>query len=553
MRIGTLLAAALTTAPISAFACGGLFCNNTTPIVQQAENIVFAVDGDTTHMHVRISYAGPPQDFGGLLPVPRGVTTEVSTERLFQALGNFTPQFYMDTEERLVECMEPQYPEYGEGDFAGAAGADAGVSGGDNGVTVLSREPVGPYDRAILEAASVEDLRAWLNENSFQIPESVDARLRPYVDAGAVFVAIKLLADQSAGDMVPLHLSFPGNSPTVPIVPTAVAAAPDLGIVVQVLGADRAIPVNYRHVQINEAAVDWPSGGGNYFAVVAQASDEAGGHAFTTDYAGPHSLTAQALPQVGADALDALRGVHTVGDLGGVTCNLDISDPDMARILRSVLSPPDFSGNGPFTDVGCAGTVSNPADEAVDGAALAARVEAEINAPRLSAGVQLDHLPYVTRLFTTMSADEMDEDPSFGFNADLPAVDNVHHAKRIIYQCDANGYYDYSNYRVQTAGGLIIDVHDNVAPNAIQRADGETTSNGAEPGAAVIEQYLTAGPGNPVTDNTPEIAGRNNGRVTAAGSDSGCGCNTSGGAANGAAGVVFLLFGFAATRRRRQG
>jgi hypothetical protein len=103
-RIAALAALAV---PGPALACGGLFCNNSQPVVQQAENILFVVDDQTTHMHVRITYGGPPQEFGWLLPVPRGVETAVSTEQVFQALGRFAPSFQLNFE-FSVECQEEQ-------------------------------------------------------------------------------------------------------------------------------------------------------------------------------------------------------------------------------------------------------------------------------------------------------------------------------------------------------------------------------------------------------------------------------------------------------------
>ena len=52
-------------------------------------------------------------------------------------------------------------------------------------------------------------------------------------------------------------------SPATPLRPTAVAAQPDMGILVHLLGPSRAVPINYSHVQINEAAIDWVGGGQN--------------------------------------------------------------------------------------------------------------------------------------------------------------------------------------------------------------------------------------------------------------------------------------------------
>jgi MYXO-CTERM domain-containing protein len=546
-RIAALAALAV---PGPALACGGLFCNNSQPVVQQAENILFVVDDQTTHMHVRITYGGPPQEFGWLLPVPRGVETAVSTEQVFQALGRFAPSFQLNFE-FSVECQEEQYPSAAEGNFAGA---DAGAGGiDDRGVQVISREPVGPYDRAILDARSVDDLRAWLDENGYQVPDQVDATLRPYVDSGAaVFVAIKLLPGQETGDLVPLHLSFPGNAPTIPIVPTAVATQPDLGIVAQVLGDARAIPLNYRHVQINEAAIDWMSGGNNYFDVVAQASDEAGGRAFTTDFAGPHQLTGDTLSLISLDLIARMAEVRTLEELGPLTCELDIFDADVSRILRSVLEPP---AGEPAAFLDCAGGVGNAPGSAIDGAAIAERIRVEINTPRETINAHLAAKPYLTRLFTTMSAEEMTEDPTFAVNPDAAPVDNVHRATGTIHQCTPEGWYDYSNIRIVTESGLAFDVVNGEQSDVIRRQDGQTVRKGDEPAAAVIEQYLTSGEPTTDLDNVPGIQDRNDPKNLPSlqgGGDDGCGCSAGGGGSAPGVGAGLLLLALGAGLRRRR-
>ncbi|MEZ4436478.1 MAG: DUF2330 domain-containing protein [bacterium] len=94
------LAAALTlTSPAAALACGGLFCDNSQPVNQAAERILFARDGETMHMHVRITYQGPPTEFGWLLPTARDVEVELSSEQLFLDLDTrFAPRFTLQTE-----------------------------------------------------------------------------------------------------------------------------------------------------------------------------------------------------------------------------------------------------------------------------------------------------------------------------------------------------------------------------------------------------------------------------------------------------------------------
>ena len=51
----------------------------------------------------------------------------------------------------------------------------------------------------------------------------------------------------------------------------------------------------------------------------------------------------------------------------------------------------------------------------------------------------VDAHPQITRLYTTLSADEMTLDPLFSFNADLPELSNVHSAERVI-ACNPSVY-----------------------------------------------------------------------------------------------------------------
>ena len=46
--------------PTSALACGGFFCNQSQPVNQAAESIIFADNGDgTTTAVIQIKYQGP--------------------------------------------------------------------------------------------------------------------------------------------------------------------------------------------------------------------------------------------------------------------------------------------------------------------------------------------------------------------------------------------------------------------------------------------------------------------------------------------------------------
>ncbi len=326
----TLLILFIAWAPTTAFACGGLFCNSAQPVNQAAERILFSHSDGMVDMHVRITYSGPSVDFGWILPTPRGVETALSSETLFGILDrNFAPRF------RLRTQFEGDCPIFDSLDSGAIPAADAGAveEPGPPPVQILSREEIGPYDRVIIDAPSIQSLRTWLDDNDFAIPEDIDDRLQPYLELDAVFVAIKLLAGNDSGDIVPLHLRFPGDRPAIPILPTAVAANPDMGIIVHVLGPTRAIPLNYLHVQINEAAIDWQSGGQNYPDVVSAAADEAGGHAFATDFAGlVDEGVAMLLEPFDEGALDNLATFETLDEARFLPGAL-LVDADFSRLL----------------------------------------------------------------------------------------------------------------------------------------------------------------------------------------------------------------------------
>ena len=77
-------------------------------------------------------------------------------------------------------------------------------------------------------------------------------------------LTLRLAPDRELGDLQPIAMTYAADTPMIPIQLTAVATEPDLGVTAWILGDTRAVPVNYRHVQINEALVDWFYGGFNY-------------------------------------------------------------------------------------------------------------------------------------------------------------------------------------------------------------------------------------------------------------------------------------------------
>jgi len=548
-RITTLLhrpalAAALVGGlPSAALACGGLFCNATQPVNQSAERILFAQEDDgKMHMHVRISYAGPPTDFAWLLPTPPDVETELSSEQLFQALDQQVAPIFSIQRQLGETCLDARAAAGFEDDSGNGGGPEPPAA---PSVDVLSREAVGPYDRVILRADNVGVLRGWLDENGFAIPEGVDATLTPYIEMGSVFVAIKLLPGADAGDVVPLHLSFTSSTAAIPLVPTRVAADPDMGVIVHLLAGDRAIPKNYAHVQINEAAIDWLSAGSNYGDVVSAAADEAaGGKAWATDYAGPSDVIPPSIAPIDEATVAQIKQARTLGDLLSI---YNFQDADLLRLAGGFIEPPDGVPAAQF--LACPFCYDVDPSKPVDGEALAAQIEAEVNPPRVELAALFAQHDYLTRLYTTMSPEEMDQDPIFATNPDLGPVDRLRTAVWHVV-CDEQGNELSSLSFVDTPSGLRFQFDENgQVPDAIQRQAGATVRGADAPAARIIERMFEQGQPEVISDNTKALRAR----YSAQGGDGGCGCDVDQGGSPATAGLLFLgLLGLGSVARRRR-
>jgi MYXO-CTERM domain-containing protein len=73
--------------------------------------------------------------------------------------------------------------------------------------------------------------------------------------------------------------------------------------------------------------------------------------------------------------------------------------------------------------------------------------------PTLEAGAMFDDNGYLTRLYTTLSPEDMTLDPVFSFNPDLPDVGNVHEAT-LTYYC---GYMQQQNDPSTTPARLVTE------------------------------------------------------------------------------------------------
>lgn len=335
--------------PGDALACGGFFCQNS-PIDQNAERIIFTQNKDgTISAYIQIQYTGSAPDFSWILPLPSPIGAE-DIEVPDDAMAAF---FELEAATSPV-FIPPAFPECAMRLMAPMA-MDAAVEGE---VQIFATGEVGPYGFDVIGSEDPNALISWLRENNYRVTEEMEPLINVYVDEHFVFLAMRLLPDEDASAVQPVKITYESEQPMIPLRLTAVAATPDMAVIVWVYADKQAVPANYAHMEIADEDLTFFSfGGTNYRQLMGELADEFGGQAFITEYAAP-------------------------------TRELTVVHP----LLQSLAS----------------------------------------------------HYPYVTRLNTVISPEEMTVDPVFKYDPQAKDVSNVHDLSEMtgLFDCERNPTID---------------------------------------------------------------------------------------------------------------
>ena len=275
--VAAIVAVLASTQP--AWACGGFFCT-TTPVDQNAERIIFTQNGDgTVSAYVQIEYTGSAPDFSWILPLPEAIDAEAvqvpeDAMAAFTELEVATDPVFIPPD--LPECVlrEPEV-------FVERVMAQP--------VQVFASGEVGPYGFDVVGSEDPDALVTWLRENSYLVTEAMEPLIDLYVEEEFVFLAMKLRPDKGAQDVEPVKVTYPSERPMIPLRLTAVAANPDMAVMVWIYADQQAKPVNYATMNIaNDELTFFGRGQGNdYRRLMARRANEYGGQAFITEYAAP--------------------------------------------------------------------------------------------------------------------------------------------------------------------------------------------------------------------------------------------------------------------------
>ncbi len=404
-------------------------------INQSAEQIIFEVEEGFVTAHVLIQFAGKPDQFAWIVPVPSVPELGLSPESGFGFLDRQSrPDLSLSGSDACPdskwECSYAELPvcasasggggggggcgfsggsdNAGEGGFGNDAGAngaaqDAGQGGDMPPVEVLDRSVIGSYETIVFSSGDIDGAILWLQDEGFIVNSTMAPFMQPYADAGMLFLASKLVPGANTTDIKPLRMRFATDAPMIPLQLTAVAAEPDMTITAYIYADSPYGPKDFPLAEVNADQLSADSQGRlNYPMLLRRAIDEAGGKNFVAEYRG--------LPVV-VD-FDQGTGCCTSGfDICGIQGD-------------GVCSCP---GN-PLDDADCPN-----ADELLAGAEF-------IN------GLAAKH-SYLTRLTTRMSAEDMSYDPVFEPKSGLTSSGRLQLANTVtsLSLCD-NDIIDQQHY-----------------------------------------------------------------------------------------------------------
>lgn len=498
--------------PAVALACGGFFCNQNQPVNQAAENIIFADNGDgTTTAVIQIQYQGPAESFSWLLPISSVPDAEtgiaVASNLALQRLQSATnPQYTLTT---MVEgtCREQQSGGNANGSFGGTGSAGPGAPTADldgGGVMVEASGIVGAFEYTVISldetlSSPADAAVEWLGMNGYDVPSGAPALLAPYLEDGMYLLALKLTKGADSGSIRPIVLTYEGTEGSIPIKLTAVAANDDMGVLTWVLGESRAVPKNYLSLELNEARINWFNANSTYNDVVIEAADDAQGQGFVTEFAGStDSLAAVVWTQFDEANWMSFKGnvYNSFGELFNRAFGQYGSYDGFWDATRTAVTlPPGLA----FEDFKLC--PSCYADQVTfSPATYIAELERNVVEPMRRVQDLIDAHPVLTRMYTTMSAEEMTLDPVFTFNPDAGDVSNLHTADRII-ECNPNVFQSEAPWRIELANGDVIrgtaqDAQVQTWPSAL----------GDLPANARIVRASNSGSGKVVEDNTASIS-----------------------------------------------
>jgi hypothetical protein len=186
------------------------------PVVNADQTVLILWDADTKTQHFvrEASFKSEADDFGFLVPSPAVPELEESGSAAFPFLQKLTEP----------EIIAVPRPTGGVGCGCSAAALKGQMEPGDankQDVQVHIEKEVAGLKASVLETKSADALVKWLKENGYAFSPEVAAWAKPYVEAGWMITAFKVIknkdeAEQKRVAATSLRMSFKTDRPLFP-------------------------------------------------------------------------------------------------------------------------------------------------------------------------------------------------------------------------------------------------------------------------------------------------------------------------------------------------
>jgi hypothetical protein len=201
--------------PSWACGCGALVTSSRSGVDVADETSIVRYDGGQEEIVMRLSVRSQARDAAWLMPTPTRARVTLGESDWFDQLDRLT--------EPAVVRHRRWLPRLG----GGTEGASAVPKAGD-GVGVLGRQRLGPFEVTTLSAGDSGALASWLTAHGYRLPGRLAEALKPYVARHWTYTAIKLAPRQGrlTGALDPLRVTFGSDTPIYPIRLSRLATSP---------------------------------------------------------------------------------------------------------------------------------------------------------------------------------------------------------------------------------------------------------------------------------------------------------------------------------------
>jgi hypothetical protein len=245
--------------------------------------MILTIAQDQSTLYDQIRYSGSPASFAWVLPIAGTVQVGLSADIVFQSLDQ-------NTQTRLVAPPQncPPPPDcFGSGSSSGGFASAGSAPAPDDGVDVLKREVVGPYETVQLKAEDPAALNTWLTQNGFAIPPDVQPVIGAYVNEKFNFLALKLVPGKGVQDMRPVRVTTTGAGAVLPLRMVAAGTGTVVGVSLWVVAEGRYEPQNFPFFSIKDEDLvwEWATSTSNYKELRATRATALGGRGWEIETA----------------------------------------------------------------------------------------------------------------------------------------------------------------------------------------------------------------------------------------------------------------------------